>query len=483
MKIYKHLIEKYTILYILLPVVIFFIFWLKPLISIPLITALAFLLCKLNKYRDDSFFKISKTEAIVVILIVFIWCILSGIGYLYYQSADWNLRNAIFRDLINYSHPVIYNNDSALIYFFHYFLPATVVGKALHLAGMDLELAFKIANILHLLWVVTGITLLFGNIGIKLKQDNTIKHAIALSLLFIFFSGLDILLPGNTFEQYHIEWHWQWQFSSNTTLMFWVHNQTVIPWLCTILLINNKEKIENFGIYLLPCLCCAPLPFLGLFLYSIVFFLQDILKNFKKTFTFENLTAILFAIPIISFYQTNGALKQNHIYLDYKPNVILFLICEMGIYCLLIAKENYKKLVFWITILSLILFSNLWFGYAPDVCMRCTIPALLVLYCLVADFILKNKNNIIKNILMFFLILGCITPLFEFYRSYVYIFKLNKRPITSDELISLEGKITDKKTRTRIFFNDGTDILFDFKNFGTKNYKNGVFFKYFSKRN
>ena len=177
----------------------------------------------------------------------------------------------------------------------------------------------------------------------------------------------------------------------------------------------------------------------------------------------------------MAIYQTNGALKQGHINIDYNSKVILFLLCEIAIYFLLIAKENYKKSIYWTTIFSLILFSNLWFGYAPDVYMRCTIPALLVLYCLIADFLQADTNKIIKILLIISLLLGSITPLFEFYRSYVYIFKLNKKPIISDEILSLEGKIKYKKNRNHIFFKDGTDLLLDFNNFGTKNYKNSFF--------
>ena len=53
------------------------------------------------------------------------------------------------------------------------------------------------------------------------------------------------------------------QFSSFTTQLFWVFNQSIVAWIVTIMFIDEK-KVNNYMLIILLCLPYAPLPFVGL---------------------------------------------------------------------------------------------------------------------------------------------------------------------------------------------------------------------------
>ena len=61
--------------------------------------------------------------------------------------------------------------------------------------------------------------------------------------LLILFSGLDIIgLPNYLFSFKELEW-WNglFQYSSNTTSIYWTFNQTIPLWLIMSLLLNIKN--------------------------------------------------------------------------------------------------------------------------------------------------------------------------------------------------------------------------------------------------
>lgn len=94
----------------------------------------------------------------------------------------------------------------------------------------------------------------------------------------IFFSGMDILgalyssrLPDLlAYDAMHLEW-WtnDFQFSSLTTCLFWVFNQTVGAWLATVCFLQEKD-CRNYLLLGTACLMCGPFPFVGLVIFMVV---------------------------------------------------------------------------------------------------------------------------------------------------------------------------------------------------------------------
>ncbi len=74
----------------------------------------------LRKGKDQAVeeYSISKKTLFWFAAVAIVWSFLGGQGKLYYQSSDWQIRNAIYRDLIYRLWPVTYSDfDKALVYY------------------------------------------------------------------------------------------------------------------------------------------------------------------------------------------------------------------------------------------------------------------------------------------------------------------------------------------------------------------------------
>ena len=104
-----------SVLYIIIPICIFFVGWLK--------LGYAICFCALFIFLGDKIWKCMCNEQIILVgketkkywlltigVCVF-WVYLSGIGGFCYQNDDYWARNPIFRDLSSYPWPVIYDNS------------------------------------------------------------------------------------------------------------------------------------------------------------------------------------------------------------------------------------------------------------------------------------------------------------------------------------------------------------------------------------
>jgi hypothetical protein len=140
--------------------------------------------------------------------IILVWVYVSGIGKFVAQNQDHDIRNAMFKLLIEEDWPIIYLNPPveyfdkpiALVYYFAFWLPSAVVGKLFgETAGWFMQA----------IWAASGVFLFYF-----LFLARFIKKLVVWPLIVIvFFSGLDIFgmfLLGYDITQVsstaHIEW-------------------------------------------------------------------------------------------------------------------------------------------------------------------------------------------------------------------------------------------------------------------------------------
>ena len=136
----------------------FLIGFLRVYIAIPLayvVVYCAYRACR-NLYDPECKIEINGKWYIWVCLFVLVvlWIYFSGIGSFSFQNGDHIVRNPIFRDLINYKWPVIYDlskmsqnitsitgTDKVMfVYYFAYWLPSAVVGKIFGEAAANVAL-------------------------------------------------------------------------------------------------------------------------------------------------------------------------------------------------------------------------------------------------------------------------------------------------------------------------------------------------------
>ncbi|MCL6589404.1 MAG: hypothetical protein K6U80_05555 [Firmicutes bacterium] len=490
-KLDKYLLAL-TYAYLVFPIILFAFGWINPILAVILTIMSLYAALKTvkdfqNPFMSDhlvKFLSLKILMALAITLAVTYWVYLSGIGGFTYQNEDFELRNAMLRDLTDFNWPVIYDypaqpdlhelagHRGALVYYFIYWLPAALFGKIFG--------GWVAANIFLYIWTVLGILLGFYWFSRKFKRISAL-----LLLLFIFWSGMDAagwlergrpLSPG-----IHLEWWAEvFQYSSNTTCLFWVFNQAVAPWIIIMLFATNRINKKQLLFTYALCLPYGPFSFIGLAPFVAYYLLSgpDALKifsrrrlpdlralwhNLKAVVSVSNLLVAPFIMGVFwlffknpgslfSFeflwkplFNFNETLKHLHFVFDY----FLFCLLEFGIYALLISGKFKKDPVFLIAVCSLSLIPSFCMGLNNDFAMRASIPALLFLMVYVAEFLAETKpqglkDKILKFSLIGFLLIGAITPFNEIYRS-MDITGKNPRGIICDRWHTL-STIEDFKT-------------------------------------
>jgi len=477
-------------LYLALPTAMFLFGWLKAPYAIILVVCLS--LSMFAAIRDfesvvlfkdyRQFMREAGVKALVVVIVVSLWVGFSGIGGFSFQNSDFLLRNAVFHDLITLRWPVIYSylnqggfppysgHDGTLVYYLSYWLPAALVGKVF---------GWQAANVALYLWTVAGVLL-----TLYLFFRFVRRSPMVLTLIFIFWSGMDIIgvlisrqhLP---FLGEHIEW-WAglFQYSSNTTTLYWVFNQTITTWLVVMLLMNFKSTKSILFTYALV-LPFAPFSFIGLapFVFTYIFLgpmSQDnipkltklkliILDNFKQTINLRNIVvAPVIIIVFLLYYRSNqgnlgssgllwsGALGNVKTLIIY----LVFCLLEFGVYSLVIGNVFKRNPWFIVATISLLLIPNYYAGVSNDFVMRASIPALIILMVYVSTFLLSEvaiyKNQRVKIFLVIFLLIGAITPLQEISRS-VYMRLYHPNHLITNEIGTLSILDAERIGAIRIY--------------------------------
>lgn len=355
-------LKKLAFFCLALPSVIFVLGFLKWYIGIPVAVALAlafvFAVRDARKEEDRSI-HLSIPSFLLLFGVVTAWCFFAGLGNLWAQSDDWSARNAIFRDLIRFEWPVVYESkDAALVYYIGYWLPAALFGKGTFALTGNLSVAFTVGNMALWLWSVICVVLVVLLVLVHLKTASKKKLWLVV-LIFVFFSGIDIL--GTAYNSIvrgwhfptHLEWWTDYQFSSMTTALNWVFNQAVFAWMATILFLSEK-KVRNYAFIIVCLLSSSPLPAVGLGLYMVGYALYLLWKAirgkcavafWRDVFSVQNILPVLTLLPVyFLYYMTNLAVNVGQMHTVTPPRdwvgIVVLLVMAVG---LLIAMPILRK--------------------------------------------------------------------------------------------------------------------------------------------
>ncbi|MEI8198912.1 MAG: hypothetical protein WCG21_02535 [Eubacteriales bacterium] len=418
---------RISVIYIALPIFIFLASWLRLIVAVPVcIIFLVSLFLMIKNQPEPIKWHITRAQWCVVavsVIILALWVFFSGIGGFSFQNIDYHDRNAIFRDLIDRSWPVIYNfspdvrgamqglialpEQGVLSYYIAFWLPAALAGKVF---------GWYAANAVLYFWALSGVLLIVYYIFRTLRRVS-----IRSVLIFIFFSGLDIvgylLINKGAVPSLvsHIEWWAGYQYSSNTTLLFWVFNQALIPWLAIMLLMNMKNSRSLFFMYAL-LLLYGPFPFMGMLPFVLwkaytgyplsiktqKLSFSALLKQtggwiwggIRRALTFENIAGGISVLVITGIYFSNNVSSGRYMGVNsIVPAYFSFFALEAGLYLLLLFAYFRKYPVYWICLISLILIPLFQVGIYQDFCMRVSIPALFMTQFLIQK-VLAGKMSI-----------------------------------------------------------------------------------------
>ncbi len=424
---------RLTYLYLLIPFILFSLGWLRLIFAIPVIALIVWIFFQLDHSTESkpSSFILHPSRA--AFILVFLWVFLSGVGGYAFQNWDHNWRNAVFRDLISYPLPVIYSSPekgpvTMLVYYVGYWLPAVFAGKIL---------GWKIANLILFAWTWLGVFLTVLHISLKIKTS-----AFKSALFFVFFSGMDAL--GGLFyaKDYpalfppiqHLEiWSGILQYSSFTTQLFWVFNQSVPAWLCIALVLNSKRldiKILSGAL----CFFFAPLAAVGLFPYLLIDGIDELrlnLKTFLKNIRYDVVCAgvVIVAISYLYFSSNTAAQERGFQSLVFK-DVFIFFLLEGGILWLLLAPQRWRDPRWALTGILLFLMPFIQLGNGQDFVMRASIAPLFYLMLMSGEALFqKSQTRFYQAALLIVFFIGALTPLYEInrsaYRTFQYYFLLD----------------------------------------------------------
>lgn len=494
MKISYRRLEKYSILYIYLGVCIFIGGWVRLIISVPCVGVFLYLLYKkyfkMEKSLSD-YVLIKKNIIFVIILGVFVWLIASGIGGFCRQASDWHKHNAILHDLIAYNWPVKYilndNEKVMLSYYLLFYLFPALIGKIW---------GFHCAEIALLIQSAVGIFFVFLHLCYFLKL-NTGKKQIGVFILLVIFGGN--VLFGRWFyrcsnpEDLSSSFHWfsnivRIQYSSHIVLIRWVFSQCIIPWLVTLIILENPYKVEDFAWIGIPVFMYSCFAFVGLVPFFIILIFvelyknKDIIKWLKRIFSLQNIYALLFVMPIFVSYIAGNVFQEKpeivgFRLINYSENwslYVAFCLSNFLIWSLLIWKKESNNVIFYVANIILLCLPLFWYGAWNDLCMRASIPAFFVIaiffYRYLLHFKIQKNAHIIQLVLcLVMLFFSALPQMNELVKNARY-FSLNGE-YRSDNLTTLLGELVRNGRNDEVAYN-----------YVVYHCDNRFFVKYFAKR-
>lgn len=400
-----------SILLLVIPTILFLLGFTKIYIAVPVTIVALLSAYKVFKNYELIDYRPNKKYWIIAGIIIFVWLYFSGIGDFSFQNRDFHFRHAMFRDLIIYDWPVKYDNYG-LSYYFSYFLPSALLGKITN---------YRIANIGLFIYSYICLLHILYFLNRSLKKDSYWSL-----VLFILFSGLDALgIPNKMFSIIELEW-WNglFQYSCNTTSLYWVFNQAIPIWLITVMLphLNNNKNvlfISSLSFFY------SPFATIGLIPISIYWYLKRT-KNLKKDiFSLETIFVIAIVIILGSFYISgNGAslsgfvfqvARNKHIII---PSYLFLILLEITMYIIPTYKHYKNNVLYKIIVCELLIFPIYVITENNDLCMRGTLPVLFVLMSIFIEYLESDE----KKIFLLYLLLGIafINPFHEIFRSIYY---------------------------------------------------------------
>lgn len=468
--------------YMVLPIIIFLISWLKVYIGIPFSLILlvgVFYFIRDRYAKDNGYICVPIRSFVLISVCLLIWVWTTGVGNFFVGEYDSPWRTAIFRDMVQNPWPVIFKKTgNSLVYYLMYWVVPSAVGKIF---------GWLTARITILLWTYLGVELAFLFI-VKLCKINKRGTLWIAAILLFGWGGLNTVGAaisqmivrgwsnyGLSSGEGFLDFLWNgysfnYNFRNNNDILVNIYNQGTPIWISTLLFLDNKDNEQYYGLIGLCLLPYAPLPFLGLAtlmigLYVIKVGYVFLRKNnrsvgaqLKRLFSAPNIVSFVTILPIFALYfltnqttqtGTGGGLMLMPLSQFDLPRVLAtieFWLLEFGMLCILIFPQYKKKPLYYLCLLCMTMAPLVEFGKrgGRDFCMNFPLPALFILMIMTIEYIknivsvsLPNARNVILGVLLVLMVLG---PVKDIMGKVDSIIEKRQFPINDDHIYTLEDK-------------------------------------------
>lgn len=366
-----------SVIFLSLPVIMFFLGMLKLYIGIPLALVwiwLSTLIIKDYGSNNLKFQCMRMTPALLFLLFIVI-AILFGIGEFVWCDDDHKVRYAILNDLVNLKWPVAFDFDlqqnplvkaefgagsAALVYYYVYWMVPALIGKLFGLMA---------ARVTLVLWSAFGLFLVFMGMGFIIKRLQ--KRAL---YLLLFFGGLDILVLMVKTQMGDNEallemWNTPFVVHGNFAQLMNVFNQTIPCWLIAMFVYknSNKKSIGFLGALMFFYSPWATIGFLPIALSRFFYDSQNRKWKFSEIKWIKSVNNILpevIALIVMgSFYLSSSNGMSSNTYLwDGKMSIdvivehfLLYALVEFAVWAVLLFGRFKKNEFYWVMILEMVL--------------------------------------------------------------------------------------------------------------------------------
>jgi len=424
-----------TMIYLYLPILLFFVGWTKWYIAVICIATMSFGLYKMfsdlcpkgdvkktNKAKKNArkdVYLYTWMFAVVVLGAVLI-CIFSGIGGVFAESGDWPKHNAVLNDLVCKKWPVYYYHEdgtSLLSYYIAGYMVPALVGKVF-------GKSFEVANVAMFIWCMIAIVICILWLIELFYAEKTVKQLLMIFLFFMF--GNMTYLGGAIYTYfklgyvdnniYYLCFEPYLQYRSNITCIRWVPTQALAIWLSMSVFWKYRDKRQHYLAFFLPTMLFSAVAFVGVAVLAIGqaaarLFFHD--KNeesvIKTSFSLQNVLLIMTSAVVFLIYYAGNAFSEKpesiaiH-FASYKGNVFLYVVFIFStflFYSLLVFKKNKHDTLFYVTNIFLLLLPFVGMGPGNDMVMSGGIAGMYLIFMYVVDFLYDDiKRNKVHTVLL-----------------------------------------------------------------------------------
>ena len=349
---------------------------------------------------------------------------LGGEGRFFYANSDWQIRDAVLRDMATNPWPFAYD-ISGKAYFLRaplgmYLLPA--------MFGANAEIALLVSNAVRLALLLA--------IGAQLFEGKP-ERAIGLAV-FILFSGWDVVgtaaysALGAHMSWDHLEqWNFGHQYSSHITQAFWVPHHAFAGGACALTFLLWRKGALPIGIFAasIPLVAIwSPLAIMGAVPFAL-FAGWHALR--RRAFDLNDVGLVVVAsavaLPALLYLQIDAAKVGMHFL---PTNATIWALCitlEVMPFAWPLLLDRKSEAVDWpvLCLVSglLLVMPLIQVGVSADFQMRASIMPLAILSILFAQWICFLAEQPARRIALSYaaiaVTLGAATPLFELRRALV----------------------------------------------------------------
>ena len=360
--------------------------------------------------------------ALVISLALFA---LGGEGRFFYANPDWQIRDAVLRDMATNPWPFAYDIHGTA-YFLRaplgtYLLPA--------MFGAHSELALLVSNSFRLALILTLCWHLF-----ETKRERVIALAV-----FILFSGWDLLGTaiysglGANLSWDHIErWNFSYQYSSHVTQAFWVPQHAIAGWACAAAFLLWRKGLVPIGFFaaMIPLVAIwSPLAIIGAIPFAL---LAGFEAMRRRAVEFNDVAiaalALAVALPALLYLQIDAAKVGMHLRISHPWAWLFCVALEVLPFTWPLLRDRASPVsdrpVILLILFLLIAMPLVQVGVNSDFQMRASIVPLALLSIYFAMWISrllaeKPARNAVIGYALIAITLGAATPLLELRRALV----------------------------------------------------------------